>query len=148
MMEDEEQEELRCTGSDVEIEEYTDTEESPYVAYQSGGDKLFDADREDWQRLRFLLTLVSVAVSITVLVITYPLYFESVGAVSSAYTGSLAVVNPDWDILYARLASPHIPKARARPGRVRHARNAEIVRRVNAESPKRPDLALSVSASR
>lgn len=88
MMEDEEQEELRCTtGSDVEIEEYTDTEESPYAAYQAGGDKLFDADREDWQKLRFLLTLASVAVSVTVLVISYPLYLESVGTVSSAYAG-------------------------------------------------------------
>lgn len=87
-MDDEEQEELRCTGSDVEIEEYTDTEESPYVAYQAG-DKLFDTDRENWQKLRFLASLVSVAVSVTVLVISYPLYLESVGAVSSAYTGSL-----------------------------------------------------------
>lgn len=87
MMDDEEQEELRCTGSDVEIEEYTDTEESPYAAYQAGGDKLFDTDRENWQKLRFLATLVSVAVSVTVLVISYPLYLESVAAVSSAYTG-------------------------------------------------------------
>lgn len=87
MMDDEEQEELRCTGSDVEIEEYTDTEESPYVAYQAGGDKLFDTDRENWQKLRFLATLVSVAISVTVLVITYPLYLESVAVVSSAYTG-------------------------------------------------------------
>lgn len=86
MMDDDEQEELRCTGSDVEIEEYTDTEESPYVAYQAG-DKLFDTDRENWQKLRFLASLVSVAVSVTVLVISYPLYLESVGAVSSAYTG-------------------------------------------------------------
>ncbi|XP_025261758.1 uncharacterized protein LOC105258715 isoform X1 [Camponotus floridanus] len=89
MMDDEEQEELRCTGSDVEIEEYTDTEESPYVAYQAGGDKLFDTDRENWQKLRFLGTLVSVAISVTVLVITYPLYLESVAVVSSAYTGLL-----------------------------------------------------------
>ncbi|XP_032667239.1 uncharacterized protein LOC116842314 isoform X1 [Odontomachus brunneus] len=88
MMDDEEQEELRCTGSDVEIEEYTDTEESPYVAYQAG-DKLFDTDRENWQKFRFLASLVSVAVSVTVLVISYPLYLESVGAVSSAYTGLL-----------------------------------------------------------
>jgi len=87
MMDDEEQEELRCTGSDVEIEEYTDTEESPYVPYQAGGDKLFDTDRENWQKLRFLVTLVSVAISVTVLVISYPLYLESVAAVSSAYTG-------------------------------------------------------------
>lgn len=86
MMDDDEQEELRCTGSDVEIEEYTDTEESPYVAYQAA-DKLFDTDRENWQRLRFLATLVSVAISVTVLVISYPLYLESVGTVSSAYTG-------------------------------------------------------------
>ncbi|XP_020289576.1 uncharacterized protein LOC109857556 isoform X3 [Pseudomyrmex gracilis] len=89
MMDDEEQEELRCTGSDVEIEEYTDTEESPYVAYQAGGDKLFDTDRENWQKLRFLVTLVSVVISVTVLVISYPLYLESVSAVSSAYTGLL-----------------------------------------------------------
>lgn len=88
MMDDEEQEELRCTGSDVEIEEYTDTEESPYVAYQAG-DKLFDTDHENWQKFRFLASLVSVAVSVTVLVISYPLYLESVGTVSSAYTGSL-----------------------------------------------------------
>jgi len=87
MMDDDEQEELRCTGSDVEIEEYTDTEESPYVAYQASSDKLFDTDRENWQKLRFLATLVSVAISVTVLVISYPLYLESVSAVSSAYTG-------------------------------------------------------------
>lgn len=87
MMDDEEQEELRCTGSDVEIEEYTDTEESPYVAYQAGSDKLFDTDRENWQKLRFLATLLSVTVSVTVLVISYPLYLESVAAISSAYTG-------------------------------------------------------------
>ncbi|XP_014486086.1 PREDICTED: uncharacterized protein LOC106750328 isoform X2 [Dinoponera quadriceps] len=91
MMDDEEQEELRCTGSDVEIEEYTDTEESPYVAYQAG-DKLFDTGRsENWQKLRFLASLVSVAASITVLVISFPLYLENVGAVSSAYTGLLFI---------------------------------------------------------
>jgi len=103
MMDDEEQEELRCTGSDVEIEEYTDTEESPYVAYQAGADKLFDTDRANWQKLRFLATLVSVAVSVTVLVISYPLYLESVAAVSSAYTGMRACMcNLDTTLARAR----------------------------------------------
>ncbi|XP_031830326.1 uncharacterized protein LOC116426027 isoform X2 [Nomia melanderi] len=88
MVDDEEQEELRCTGSDVEIEEYTDTEESPYVAYQTT-DKLFDTDRVAWQKFSFVATLLAVVVSITFLIITYPLYLESVSTVSSAYTGLL-----------------------------------------------------------
>ncbi|XP_078042581.1 uncharacterized protein LOC144472966 isoform X2 [Augochlora pura] len=88
MVDDEEQEELRCTGSDVEIEEYTDTEESPYVAYQAT-DKLFDTDRVGWQKFSFIATLFAVVVSITFLIISYPLYLESVSSVSSAYTGLL-----------------------------------------------------------
>ncbi|XP_043260048.1 uncharacterized protein LOC122401764 isoform X2 [Colletes gigas] len=88
MVDDEEQEELRCTGSDVEIEEYTDTEESPYVGYQ-GADKLFDTDRVAWQKFSFVATLLTVVVSITFLIITYPLYLESVSTVSNAYTGLL-----------------------------------------------------------
>ncbi|XP_076300500.1 uncharacterized protein LOC143218859 [Lasioglossum baleicum] len=88
MVDDEEQEELRCTGSDVEIEEYTDTEESPYVAYQTS-DKLFDTDRAGWQKFSFIATLLAVVVSITFLIITYPLYLESVSAASNAYTGLL-----------------------------------------------------------
>lgn len=86
MVDDEEQEELRCTGSDVEIEEYTDTEESPYVAYQTA-DKLFDTDRVAWQKFNFVATLLIVIVSITFLIVTYPLYLESVSTVSNAYTG-------------------------------------------------------------
>lgn len=86
MVDDEEQEELRCTGSDVEIEEYTDTEDSPYVAYQAT-DKLFDTDRATWQKFSFIATLLTVVVSITFLIITYPLYLESVSYVSNAYTG-------------------------------------------------------------
>lgn len=88
MVDDEEQEELRCTGSDVEVEEYTDTEESPYVAYQTA-DKLFDTDRATWQKFSFVATLLTAVVSITFLVITYPLYLESVSTVSNAYTGLL-----------------------------------------------------------
>ncbi|XP_016909938.1 uncharacterized protein LOC107996417 [Apis cerana] len=88
MVDDEEQEELRCTGSDVEIEEYTDTEDSPYVAYQAT-DKLFDTDRATWQKFSFIATLLTVVVSITFLIITYPLYLESVSYVSNAYTGLL-----------------------------------------------------------
>lgn len=86
MVDDEEQEEFRCTGSDVEIEEYTDTEDSPYVAYQAT-DKLFDTDRATWQKFSFIATLLTVVVSITFLIITYPLYLESVSYVSNAYTG-------------------------------------------------------------
>ncbi|KAG7212621.1 hypothetical protein KM043_012910 [Ampulex compressa] len=88
MMDDEEQEELRCTGSDVEIEEYTDGEESPYVAYQAA-DKLFDTDRATWQKFGFMATLVTVVLSVTLLIISYPLYLESIGKVSNAYTGLL-----------------------------------------------------------
>ncbi|CAK9818702.1 hypothetical protein ANTQUA_LOCUS9907 [Anthophora quadrimaculata] len=88
MVDDEEQQELRCTGSDVEIEEYTDTEESPYVTYQPG-DKLFDTDRAAWQKFSFVATLLIVIVSITFLIITYPLYLGSVSNVSNAYTGLL-----------------------------------------------------------
>lgn len=88
MVDDEEQEEFRCTGSDVEIEEYTDTEDSPYVAYQAT-DKLFDTDRATWQKFSFIATLLTVVVSITFLIITYPLYLESVSYVSNAYTGLL-----------------------------------------------------------
>ncbi|XP_015601302.1 uncharacterized protein LOC107270636 isoform X2 [Cephus cinctus] len=86
MMDDEEQEELRCTGSDVEIEEYTDTEESPYAAYQPT-DKLFDTDQPGWQKFGFLATLCTVIASVTTLIISFPLYLESVSAVSNAYTG-------------------------------------------------------------
>ncbi|KAF7400518.1 hypothetical protein HZH66_005702 [Vespula vulgaris] len=87
---DEEQEELRCTGSDVEIEEYTDTEESPYVgAYRASSDKLFDKSRATWQKFTFLITLFTVVTSVTVLVIGFPLYLESISAVSNAYTGLL-----------------------------------------------------------
>ncbi|XP_053984953.1 uncharacterized protein LOC128879646 isoform X1 [Hylaeus volcanicus] len=88
MVDDEEQEELRCTGSDVEIEEYTDTEESPYVGYQSS-DKLFDTDRVAWQKFSFVATLLTVVVSITFLIVTYPLYLESISTVSNSYTGLL-----------------------------------------------------------
>ncbi|XP_046424130.1 uncharacterized protein LOC124181530 [Neodiprion fabricii] len=88
MMDDDDQEELHCTGSDVEIEEYTDTEETPYAAYQPA-DKLFDTDRPGWQKFRFLGTLMVVVTSVTMLVIVFPLYLESVSAVSSAYTGLL-----------------------------------------------------------
>ncbi|XP_048269299.1 uncharacterized protein LOC126925938 [Bombus affinis] len=88
VVDDEEQEELRCTGSDVEIEEYTDTDDSPYVAYQVT-DKLFDTDRVAWQKFSFVATLLTVVVSITFLIITYPLYLESVSYVSNAYTGLL-----------------------------------------------------------
>ncbi|XP_076237116.1 uncharacterized protein LOC143180940 [Calliopsis andreniformis] len=88
MVDDEEQEELRCTGSDVEIEEYTDTEESPYVAYQTT-DKLFDTNRATWQKICFIATLLTVIVSITFLIISYPLYLESISTVSNAYTGLL-----------------------------------------------------------
>lgn len=87
MVDDEEQEELRCTGSDVEIEEYTDTEDSPYVAYRAS-DKLFDTDRVAWQKFTFVATLLTVVVSITFLIITYPLYLESIGTASNAYTGT------------------------------------------------------------
>lgn len=112
-MDDEEQEELRCTGSDVEIEEYTDTEESPYVAYQAGSDKLFDTDRENWQKLRFLATLLSVVVSVTVLVISYPLYLESVAAVSSAYTGKRAPYTCTETHVHARCSALQIAPAEA-----------------------------------
>ncbi|XP_017881155.1 uncharacterized protein LOC108625569 [Ceratina calcarata] len=88
MVDEDEQEELRCTGSDVEIEEYTDTDESPYVAYQAT-DKLFDTDRVAWQKFSFLATLFALVISITSLVITYPLYLESVSNVSNAYTALL-----------------------------------------------------------
>lgn len=88
MIDDEEQEELRCTGSDVEIEEYTDTEESPYVTYQPA-DKLFDSDHAAWQKFRFVATLFAVVVSVSLLIISYPLYLESVSTVSNAYTGLL-----------------------------------------------------------
>ncbi|XP_047351909.1 uncharacterized protein LOC124949974 isoform X3 [Vespa velutina] len=87
MIDDEEQEELRCTGSDVEIEEYTDTEESPYVgAYRASSDKLFDRSRATWQKFTFLITLLTVVTSVTVLVIGFPLYLESISAVSNSYT--------------------------------------------------------------
>nr|XP_012135690.1 PREDICTED: uncharacterized protein LOC100879956 [Megachile rotundata]XP_012135691.1 PREDICTED: uncharacterized protein LOC100879956 [Megachile rotundata]XP_012135692.1 PREDICTED: uncharacterized protein LOC100879956 [Megachile rotundata]XP_012135693.1 PREDICTED: uncharacterized protein LOC100879956 [Megachile rotundata]XP_012135694.1 PREDICTED: uncharacterized protein LOC100879956 [Megachile rotundata]XP_012135695.1 PREDICTED: uncharacterized protein LOC100879956 [Megachile rotundata]XP_01 len=86
MVDDEEQEELRCTGSDVEIEEYTDTEESPYVTYQTT-DKLFDTDRAGWQKFSFIATLLILVVSITFLIIAYPLYLNSISTVSNAYTG-------------------------------------------------------------
>ncbi|XP_047351908.1 uncharacterized protein LOC124949974 isoform X2 [Vespa velutina] len=90
MIDDEEQEELRCTGSDVEIEEYTDTEESPYVgAYRASSDKLFDRSRATWQKFTFLITLLTVVTSVTVLVIGFPLYLESISAVSNSYTGLL-----------------------------------------------------------
>ncbi|XP_048516158.1 uncharacterized protein LOC105691561 isoform X2 [Athalia rosae] len=88
MMDDEDQEELHCTGSDVEIEEYTDTEETPYAAYQPS-DKLFDTDQPGWQKFGFLGTLTVVVTSVTMLVIAFPLYMESVSAVSTAYTGLL-----------------------------------------------------------
>ncbi|XP_066600836.1 uncharacterized protein [Prorops nasuta] len=86
MMDDDEQEDFRCTGSDVEIEEYTDTEDSPYSPYQNN-DKLFDTDQATWQKFNFLATLISLVISVTVLIITYPLYLESVSALSNAYTG-------------------------------------------------------------
>ncbi|XP_012270816.1 uncharacterized protein LOC105694572 isoform X2 [Orussus abietinus] len=90
MMDDDEQEELRCTGSDVEIEEYTDTEESPYAAYQST-DKLFDMDQPGWQKFSFLTTLITVIISVTTLIICFPLYLESVNTVSNAYTGLMFI---------------------------------------------------------
>ncbi|KAF7987645.1 hypothetical protein HCN44_003508 [Aphidius gifuensis] len=89
MMEDDDQEELRyTTGSDVEIEEYTDTEESTYPVYQQS-DKLFDIDSPCWQNFIFLITLSIVIVSITASIISYPLYHESISAASSAYAGLL-----------------------------------------------------------
>ena len=85
-MDDDDQEELRCTGSDVEIEEYTDTEESPYAAYQST-DKLFDTDQPGWQKFSFLATLTTLVMSVTIAIISFPLYLESVSATSNAYAG-------------------------------------------------------------
>ncbi|XP_034941222.1 uncharacterized protein [Chelonus insularis] len=92
MMDDDEQEDGRCMGgSDGEIEEYTDTEESPYAATYQSTDKLFDTDQSCWQRFSFLITLVIVAASITSSVITLPLYLESVNTAASAYTGLLFI---------------------------------------------------------
>lgn len=93
MMDDDDQEELHCTGSDVEIEEYTDTEETPYAAYQPP-DKLFDTDQPEWQKFGFLGTLTVVVTSVTMLVIAFPLYLESVSAVSTAYTGTYNLYIP------------------------------------------------------
>ncbi|XP_043271534.1 uncharacterized protein [Venturia canescens] len=90
MMDEDDQEELRCAGSDVEIEEYTDTEDSPYAAYQST-DKLFDTDQPGWQKFSFLATLVALVISVTIAIISYPLYLESVSEVSNAYAGLLFI---------------------------------------------------------
>ena len=86
-MEDDDREELRCTGSDVEIEEYTDTEESPYVAYQAS-EKPFDTDSPGWKKFSFIFTLIIVIISVTVLIISFPLYLESVSTVSNGYSGN------------------------------------------------------------
>lgn len=86
-MEDDEQEELRCTGSDVEIEEYSDTEEPPYVGYQSS-EKPFDTEAPNWKKFIFIFTLITVIISVTILVISFPLYLESVSAVSNGYSGN------------------------------------------------------------
>lgn len=92
MMEDDDQEELRyTTGSDVEIEEYTDTEESTYPVYQES-DKFFDIDSPCWQNFIFLITLSIVIVSITASIISYPLYHESISAASSAYAGASPII--------------------------------------------------------
>lgn len=85
-MDDDDHDEMRCTGSDVEIEEYTDTEESPYTTYQST-DKLFDTDQPCWQIFHFLITLAIVAISITTSIITLPLYLGSVSTAANGYTG-------------------------------------------------------------
>ncbi|KAK0167197.1 hypothetical protein PV327_004626 [Microctonus hyperodae] len=90
MMDDDDHDEMRCTGSDVEIEEYTDTEESPYTTYQST-DKLFDTDQPCWQIFYFLITLAIVAISITTSIITLPLYLESVSTAANGYTGLLFI---------------------------------------------------------
>lgn len=88
IMEDDEQEELRCTGSDIEIEEYSDTEEPPFVGYQSL-EKPFDTDSPNWKKFSFIFTLCTVIVSVSILVISFPLYLESVSAVSNGYSGNL-----------------------------------------------------------
>ena len=85
-MEDDEQEELRCTGSDVEIEEYTDTEE-PHTTYQAS------EKSHTWQKFIFIFTLIVVIISITVIVITFPLYLESVSTVSNGYSGKKLLKN-------------------------------------------------------
>ncbi|XP_011306437.1 uncharacterized protein [Fopius arisanus] len=90
MMDDDDQEELRCAVSDVEIEEYTDTEESPYGAYQSM-DKLFDTDQPCWQKFGFLTTLTVLVASITSSIVTFPLYLESVSSAANAYSGLLFI---------------------------------------------------------
>ncbi|XP_051163407.1 uncharacterized protein LOC127282886 [Leptopilina boulardi] len=87
-MEDDEQEELRCTGSDIEIEEYSDTEEPPFVGYQSL-EKPFDTDSPNWKKFSFIFTLCTVIVSVSILVISFPLYLESVSAVSNGYSALL-----------------------------------------------------------
>lgn len=86
-MDDEEQEELHGTGSEGEIEDYTDSEEHPYAVYQST-EKLFDTDQPEWKNFSFLFALCCVVLSTTSLVITYPLYLDSVTTVSSAYTSN------------------------------------------------------------
>lgn len=87
MEDDDQEEELRCTtGSDVDIEEYSDTEDSIYTTYEQS-DKLFDMDQPCWQKFLFLVTLSIVIVSITASIISYPLYHESISVASSAYAG-------------------------------------------------------------
>lgn len=89
-MDDDEQDELRCTGSsDAEIEEYTDTEDSPYnAAYQNTTDKFFDTDQIAWEKFSFVATLVVAIISVTVLIVSHPLHLESIEVVSNAYTGT------------------------------------------------------------
>lgn len=85
--EDDHDEQVRCTGSDVEIEEYTDTEEPAYTTYQST-DKLFDTEQPCWQRFSFLATLGIVTASVTTSIISLPLYLENVSGTANAYTGT------------------------------------------------------------
>ncbi|KAH0550435.1 uncharacterized protein LOC123261151 isoform X2 [Cotesia glomerata] len=88
--EDDQDEQLRRTGSDVEIEEYTDTEEPAYTTYQPS-DKLFDTEQPCWQRFSFLATLGIVTASVTTSIISLPLYLENVSGTANAYTGLLFI---------------------------------------------------------
>ncbi|XP_074097035.1 uncharacterized protein LOC141526128 [Cotesia typhae] len=88
--EDDQDEQLRRTGSDVEIEEYTDTEEPAYTTYQPS-DKLFDTEQSCWQRFSFLATLGIVTASVTTSIISLPLYLENVSGTANAYTGLLFI---------------------------------------------------------
>lgn len=85
-MDDDDQDDFHCQGSDAEIDDYTDSEDNSYTMYQST-DKLFDTDQPLWKKFSFISTLMTVIISATVLIITFPLYLESVSRVSNAYTG-------------------------------------------------------------